>query len=60
MKFADCRLQMDRKLNDSDYNLTSLFQASDSGDDAKKSKQKKKAFHTPLHYLNVWQRLYFD
>lgn len=53
MKFADRRLQMDRKLNDSDYNLTSLFQASDSRDDAKKSKQKKKAFHAPLHYLNA-------
>ena len=53
MKFADRRLQMDRKLNDSDYNLTSLFQESDSRDDAKKSKQKKKVFHAPLHYLNA-------
>ena len=56
MTFADCRLQMDRKLNDSYSNLTSLFQASDGGDDTKKGKQKKTAFHTPLQYLNAWNK----
>ena len=44
MTFADCRLQMDSKLNDSYSHLTSLFQASDGGDDTKKSKQKKQHF----------------
>ena len=47
---------MDRKLNDSYSNLTSLFQASDGGDDTKKGKQKKTAFHAPLQYLNAWNK----